>query len=105
MKVKWQSSAKEDLRQICYYYRHVKQSLLVASKIKEAMFAAARYLETFPDLGARELSLDHIDGACFRYLVVEHHYKMIYFYESGFCHIVAIWDCRNNPEELEDRVS
>lgn len=100
VKVKWQSSAKEDLRQIYHYYCYVKQSASVALNMKDAMFSAARDLENFPELGARELSLSHAD-VCFRYLVVWHHYKMIYFHEADVCHIVAIWDCRNNPNKLD----
>lgn len=103
VKVKWQSSAKEDLRKICFYYRYVKQSVNVASNIKQAMFATARDLENFPELGARELSLSCTD-VCFRYLVVWHHYKMIYFHEADVCHIVAIWDCRNNPDKLDSKI-
>lgn len=104
VKVRWQSTAKEDLRAICHYYRHVKLSLVTVTKIKEAMFAAARSLEMFPEQGAIEICLQQ-SGICYRYLVVRKHYKLIYFYESKICHIVAIWDCRNNPQLLQDKIN
>lgn len=103
VKVKWQSTAKQDLREICDYYRHVKQSPRTATNLKKELFAAAHRLEDFPESGAKELSLPH-EEICFRYLVVRKHYKLLYFYEMDICHIVAIWDCRNEPEILKSKI-
>ena len=33
----------------------------------------------------------------YRYLVVEHHYKLIYCVKSDCIEIVAAWDCRRDP--------
>ena len=30
--------------------------------------------------------------------------KLIYFHEKDTCHIVAVWDCRNNPTLLQDKL-
>ena len=30
--------------------------------------------------------------------------KLIYFHEKDTCHIVAVWDCRNNPKLLQDKL-
>lgn len=103
VKVKWQSTAKRDLREICDYYRHTKQAPRTANNIKNELFTAARKLEAFPELGAKELLLPQ-DTICFRYLVVRKHYKLIYFQEMDTCHIVAIWDCRNNPDILQNKL-
>ncbi len=102
VKVLWQQTARKDLRDICQYYRYVKGSVSTADKIKQEAFDVTSRLETFPLSGARELSLMD-EEVEFRYLVVLHHYKIIYFIESDICHIVAVWDCRNNPELLKVR--
>ena len=103
VKVKWQKAAKQDLYAICKYYRNVKCSPQTADNIKKAVFEAASKLETFPELGSKELALLD-DEVCFRYIVIRHHYKLIYFYEAGVCHIISIWDCRNNPTLLQDKI-
>ncbi len=101
VKVLWQRTAQDDLRSICRYYRVVKLAPQVGSKIKRAIFQATCRLENNPLSGAREFFLDGLDVE-FRYLLVWHHYKVIYFFDSNICHIVAIWDCRNNPGRLAD---
>ena len=103
VKIKWQKEAKQDLFEICKYYSCIKRSPQTANNIKKAIFDAVCNLETFPEQGTKELALPD-DDVCFRYLVVKHHYKVIYFYESGICHIVAVWDCRNNPGVLQDKL-
>ena len=103
VKIKWQKNAKQDLFDICKYYRSVKHSPQTADNIKKALFDAARTLEMFPDQGAREPALTD-NEVCFRYLVVKHHYILIYFHEKDTCHIVAVWDCRNNPTLLQDKL-
>ena len=30
--------------------------------------------------------------------------KLIYIHEKDTCHIVAVWDCRNNPKLLQDKL-
>lgn len=102
VKIIWQKAAKKDLYDICKYYRQVKCSPQTADNIKKAVFEAAGKLEIFPEQGAKEPALTG-DDVCFRYLVVKRHYKLIYFYEAEVCHILAIWDCRNNPTVLQDK--
>lgn len=99
VKVKWQATAQEDLRMLCTYYR-AQYAPRVAQALKEAFFTAALRLQSFPESGAKEELLPQ-DEVCFRYLVIRKHYKLIYFREADVCHIVAIWDCRNNPEVLQ----
>ena len=48
VKIKWQKNAKQDLFDICKYYRSVKHSPQTADNIKKALFDAARTLEMFP---------------------------------------------------------
>ena len=30
--------------------------------------------------------------------------KLIFFHEKDTCNIVAVWDCRNNPKLLQDKL-
>jgi len=101
--VKWQSGAKQDLHEIYDYYCHTKQLPNLAINIRQDIILAARMLELFPEQGSREFSLD-VENILFRYLVVRNHYKIIYFHEFDICHIVAIWDCRNNPDILPAKI-
>ena len=48
VKIKWQKNAKQDLFDICKYYRSVKHSPQTADNINKALFDAARTLEMFP---------------------------------------------------------
>ena len=38
------------------------------------------------------------DDEGYRYLVVQKHFKIIYFVESDSIYIAAIWDCCRNPQ-------
>ncbi len=103
VKVIWQQTAQDDLRDICFYYRYVKLAPKVAEKIKKTAFETVRILEKFPHSGTKEPSLAAEDIE-FRYLVLLRHYKIIYFIDANVCHIVTVWDCRNNPHILENKL-
>ncbi|WP_294559075.1 type II toxin-antitoxin system RelE/ParE family toxin [uncultured Bacteroides sp.] len=99
VKVKWMPLALIDLRCICEYYRIVKKSPKTSQLLKQELILSSNTLETFPFGGAIELLLAN-EEIEFRYLVVRKHYKLIYFVENDVANIVAVWDCRQNPDKL-----
>jgi plasmid stabilization system protein ParE len=56
-------------------------------------------LRFFPQIAAIESILSDFPET-FRSLVVKKTYKVIYFVKNETIYIVAIWDCRQNPNTL-----
>ena len=50
-------------------------------------------------MGPLEPSLEHLERN-YRYVLVQHRYKMIYLFENEVCSILMIWDCKKNPKLL-----
>lgn len=103
VKVKWMPFAIKNLKDICQYYRYDKQSPQTSKAIKEELIYTSRILESFPEAGAIEPSLENLPVR-FRYLVARKHYKLIYFVEKDLVSIVAVWDCRQAPETLKKKI-
>lgn len=101
VKVKWMPLALKDLQSICAYYRNIKKSRKTSQELKEELILSSNILKTFPLGGAVEPLLANKEVE-FRYLVVRKHYKLIYFVENEVVNIVAVWDCRQNPEKLSN---
>lgn len=101
VKVKWMPLALRDLQSICQYYRNVKKSPKTSQELKQELILSSNILKTFPLGGAVEPLLVN-EEVEFRYLVVRKHYKLIYFVEDEVAYIVAVWDCRQNPDKLSD---
>ncbi|GHT42915.1 hypothetical protein AGMMS49965_15520 [Bacteroidia bacterium] len=102
MVINWTDRAKQHLRDIYDYYADVAGDN-IAGKLAADISNAARPLATFPEMAAREPAL--IDyPQVFRSLIVRKRYKIIYFVENEIVHIVAVWDCRQNPDKLKGRV-
>ena len=54
-----------------------------------------------PEIGPKEPLLEQYDKN-YRYVLVQHRYKLIYLYENETCSILMVWDCRQNPNTLKD---
>lgn len=96
----WQDAAVCHLKAIYDYYRE-NASAEVAARILLEIQNAPEILVSFPETGAKEEGFSHLSSNL-RYLVVRRHYKIIYLYENNKCSILAIWDVRQNPEQLQE---
>lgn len=83
---------------ICLFL--AEKSPSAADRLDNAFYGAVNLLLTFPEAGRMEPSLEK-EEVDYRYLVVEHHYKLIYCVKSDCIEIVAVWDCRRDPYSLE----
>ena len=96
----WQDAAVCHLKAIYDYYRE-NASAEVAARILLDIQNAPDILASFPETGAKEENFPNLFSNL-RYLVVRKHYKIIYLYDNNICSILAIWDVRQNPEQLQD---
>jgi plasmid stabilization system protein ParE len=92
--------AERHLHSVFDYYAIKSES--VASNIFNDILDAIEGLKQFPEKAAKEPLLDGF-VVVFRSLVVRKHYKIIYFinYDMETVFVVAIWDCRQNPNNME----
>ncbi len=98
--VYWTQFAEEKLEDIFEYYS-LKANLKVAHKLVDGIINHSTKLEKSPFIGQKEMLLA---GRLqeFRYLVYKN-YKIIYWinFDKKQIEIVNIFDCRQNPEEIE----
>lgn len=91
-------------RLLALIYRHVCQqskSEKTAFKLITRIQQSAATLLVFPQAGAIEALLED-NPKCYRSLVTEKHYKIIYSIKNECSiEIAAIWDCRQAPEKLQ----
>jgi len=102
MEIIWLPLAENALDEIFRFYE--KKSLIVAGKMIADILTATARLSKFPHLAAREQSVQHSSYE-FRALVVRHHYKVVYFVSNGKIYIADVWDCRQDPDILTNRIN
>lgn len=54
-----------------------------------------------PEMGPKEPLLEQYNRN-YRYVLVQRRYKLIYLYENETCSVLMVWDCRQNPQALEN---
>ena len=96
--IKWMPFAIDCIDRICLFL--AEKSPSAADRLDTACYEAVTPLLTFPEAGQPEPVLEKEEEE-YRYLVVEHHYKLIYCVKSDCIEIVAAWDCRRDPYFLE----
>ena len=99
--VVWTEPALDELNEIYTYYSEQK-SESVAVNVFNAIVDAADRLALFPKMGE---VVDLLSGRmkCYRSLI-EGNYKIIYYEENNIVNIALIWDCRQNPLRLLDKL-
>ena len=102
MKILWLNFAEEDIDAIYRFYAEEK-SLRAANKIYNDILDATGSLADFPQIAPIESCLSD-DVEEYRSLVVQKHFKVIYFIESESIYIAAVWDCRQNPETNKEKI-
>lgn len=99
VQVVWSTEALDDLETI--YDFLAAKSRQAAQRIVENILFRIKQIETFPESGARQVTLK-INDKEYRYLV-EGNYKIIYSYDddSHAAYIKIIFDTRFNPDKLK----
>ncbi len=98
-RVKWDKSAKKQLREILTYYKEVANRC-VADKITVKIHNTIRLLPAHPLLGHTEPGLP--DN--YRSILAYSHYRIIYRIEKEVIYITGIWDCRQDPTKLKHQI-
>lgn len=93
-------SAIKDAKEIFSHYEACS-SHSFAKKLLKEFIAYARRLETMPEMGPKEPLLERYHRN-YRYVLVLRRYKLIYLFEKETCSILMVWDCRQNPNLLEN---
>ena len=97
----WSAKARRNLNQIFVYYK--KKSGQAAVRLFNKILDEAETLLIFPEAGKIE-PLGEDMQICYRSLVIEKHFKLIYYSMNDAIRIVAIWDCRRNPSNFKQFV-
>lgn len=98
LRVFWTDSARFRLEEIFDYYKN-KASINVARKLVKQILDRTIQLEKNPESGPVEPLLSHRKYE-YRYLI-EGNYKIIYWIEGQYIKIATVFDCRQNPEKLD----
>lgn len=99
MTIAWSDNAIALLDKIYEFY--ATKSKNSAYKLYNRLLNSAEPLRIFPQAGIVEPLLQGHD-TCFRSLVVEKHYKLIYTITDDLIEIHAIWDCWQEDWKLKD---
>lgn len=95
--------SEEAIKTISIIYRHVSQqtkSKQIALQLISRIQRSAATLLVFPQAGAVEPLLED-NPKCYRSLVAEKHYKIIYSLKNeNHIEIAAVWDCHQDPDRL-----
>lgn len=98
VKVLWSDTALTQLQDIFEYYSF-KASNAVARKVIKGIVKKSILLEANPLIGTIEPLLA---ARPFEYrFIVEKNYKVIYRFNDSIAYVVAVFDCRQNPEKIK----
>lgn len=101
MKVEWTNRAKKDLRRLFDYYKDGEENV-VAKSITSHLVRRSLILESFPLLGFVEPRLKGKEVE-YRSLVMGNQ-KVVYWIEGETVFIATLFDCRQDPLKLSQRV-
>jgi len=101
LKLLFAPEALEDMETIFQYY--VAQNETYAVELYNQIIEEAEQLQYFPQMAQKEeLLMEYKEE--YRSLVVQTKYKLVYFVENETVNIVAVFDCRQNPEKLKNDI-
>jgi len=99
MKVLWTEFAESQLDGIYDYILNINP--YIAADIYNEILDETAMLEYFPQMAAIEPLLSEFPEE-YRSLVVRRNYKAVYYIDcETTIYVVAVFDCRQNPEELK----
>lgn len=100
LKIHWLDTAKADLRSIRKYYVDNADKKVMHSRVKKITDSVG-LLSNNPLLGKEDKELKRTKQ--YRFLVCGD-YKIYYYIRNNIIKIALIWDCRQNPLRLLDRL-
>ena len=95
----WSEPAWCDMEEIIRYYESLSHK--TALFYSEELLNAGDRLMLMPEMGPKEPLLERYHRN-YRYVLVLRRYKLIYLFEKETCSILMVWDCRQNPNLLEN---
>jgi plasmid stabilization system protein ParE len=99
VKVLWSDTSLTQLQDIFDYY-NLRANDTVATKIIKELVERSFILETNPLIGVKEPLLVNRK---FEYrFIVMNNYKIIYGFNNNIARIVSVFDCRQNPQKMEE---
>jgi len=98
VKVLWTDFALTQLEDI-YDYSKIKASPVIANKLAKTLIEETILLESNPLRGVKEPLLSERP---FEYrILVKNNYKIIYRFNETLISIISVFDCRQNPKNIE----
>lgn len=97
--LKWLPQAINLLDEIYDFYS--EKSIIAAARLYDNLLDSAETLKIFPYAGQKEPLLEEYKG-CFRSLVVQKHFKLIYTVREELIEVHAVWDCRQEGWRLKE---
>ena len=101
LKLLFSPEALEDIESIYRY--HAKRNEVYAVELYNRIIEEAEQLQYFPKMTPTESLLEEYPEE-YRSLIVQHHYKLVYFIENETVNVVVVFDCRQNPEKLKTNI-
>ena len=96
----WTQSALQTLELVYLQTLQYTKNERIAAKLHNKLIKEAEMLRTFPNAG-NILNTSERVTLCYRALVVDTNYKLIYYVDANKdVIIVTVWDVRQNPDKL-----
>lgn len=104
MNVVWTANALQDADK-AFQYASEKFGRFQTLKLAERIRLAEERIKTFPDACPLEQSLLNMNSGTFRYYTLFRNLELIFHKESNdVCIIDAVWDTRQNPSKLKNKM-
>lgn len=99
--IRWAQKADENIEKHCAFLAIVDEK--AADKFFHKLKSEVNILLIFPFVGQIEPLLEGHPN-CYRYLLVEDRYKIIYAVKDSIIEIHAVWDCRQHEVILRKAI-
>jgi len=101
MRIEFSEHAEQQLNDIFDFLSLKNESAAV--RIYNDILDQIEKLLSFPQMAAIEPILEE-EPEIYRSLVANRQYKVIYYVEAESIHIVDIWDCRRDPDQMKESI-
>jgi len=98
MIIQWTQKAENQLDEIFDFIK--VESEISAVRIYNQILDEVEILAKFPNIAPVEPLLEN-EPITYRSLLVKRIYKVVYFVNDKLIYIVAVFDCRQNPDKLK----
>jgi hypothetical protein len=106
MKVKLLSQAKKDLLDIFNYYDKEQNDLMFAITVYNDLLDETERLGKLKDvINTSPMYTSKRGNVYYSHIVSKRkNYKLIYTQSGDIVYVFLIWDCRQNPQKLKDKI-